>query len=330
MVLSTLFSVAFFMVVFSAFSQVEIEEMRWGADFNIHITFSNDSTSIMDVKGLHHSSVSNYNESDNEVTYYPVKLDHAFVDALKDKKIESFVDTTQNSKDSTLVKSKTLWSAIHSNIGGGWIHFINCLVYAIESGQVDLYSPLMKRPVSDWKPKPMTESFKRTKNWECYYPNTQKLAHKEYKIKAGKGELGNINLLPESFINTFLETDDKQLLELKNPNKLAIINMVRLLLGANYLGQEQIDYLQNSVLFAVKRYSVNSLPSVIIFDDFEAAVAMTLDNSGYKIEKITFNNENELSDEIKYQRIERMNGIISKINDVNKKVFEQKLKSYYN
>ena len=38
----------------------------------------------------------------------------------------------------------------------------------------------------------------------------------------------------------------------------------------------------------------------------------------------------ELSDEIKYQRIERMNGIISKINDVNKKVFEQKLKSYYN
>ena len=34
----------------------EISSMRWGADFNIHITFSNDSTSILDVRGLYHST----------------------------------------------------------------------------------------------------------------------------------------------------------------------------------------------------------------------------------------------------------------------------------
>ncbi len=314
-------------------AQIEIQDMRWGADFNIHIKFSNDSTSIMDVQGLYHASGNGENMNNGEVTYYPVTLDKQFISALKNKEIESFVGADSLTQTRQAGKSKTLWSAIHTDIGGGWIHFINCLVYAIESGQVNITAPLMKRPDSNWKPKPMTESYKRTRNWDYYVPTTQKLAHKEYKIKAAKNELGNINLLPPTFIQLFLETSDKdynQLLKDKSINQVAIIDMVRLLLGANYLGQEQIDYLQNSVLTSVTRYSVNSLPSVIIFDDFQAAVAMTLDNSGYKIDRIVFNNETELTSDEVSQRIERMNGIIAKINEVNKKVFEQKLKSYYN
>ena len=70
----------------------EISSMRWGADFNIHITFSNDSTSILDVRGLYHSSstMPQMAVGSEEVTYYPVTLDPEFVGALKNKRIESF------------------------------------------------------------------------------------------------------------------------------------------------------------------------------------------------------------------------------------------------
>lgn len=321
---------------FALFAQqsgsLEISEMKWGADFNIHIKFSNDSSSIYDVKALYHSSSENAFSSD-QATYYPVNLDKEFIDALKNRSIESFVeDSLTKSTSKKTEKSQTLWSAIHYEIGGGWIHFINCLIYSFESGNLSLTAPLMKRPESDWKPKPMTESYKRTKNWKYYAPVDQKLAIKEYKLKEKNGELGDIPLLPDSFSQLFLNTTSEEYKQMSQPNQFhnkAIIDMVKLLIGSNYLGREQIDYISNAVLSSVLKYNINNLPSVIIFDDFQAAVAMTLDNDGYQIEKVVFNNESNLSQEEIDQRIERMEGIIAKINEVNKKVFENKLKSYY-
>lgn len=313
----------------------EISLMRWGADFNIHITFSNDSTSILDVRGLYHSTstMPQMAVGAEEVTYYPVTLDPDFVGALKDKKLESFGgDTAAALKYSDTVRAKTLWSALHNEIGGGYIHFINCLIYSLESKSLNLYSPFYRRPKSNWKPKPMTESYKRTCKWEYYCPDNQKLAQKEYYLKEKKGELGDIRLLPKSFIDLFLSTNQKQyeqLIAAGETNKVAIIDMIRLLVAANYLGVDQITLIQGAVSRSIIKYSMNSLPSVIIFDDFGAAVAMTLDNEGYKIDNVVFNHQEELTaDEIE-QRMQLMQGVIRQVNAVNKKIFERNLKSYY-
>jgi len=325
------FSVLFFNGISQEVNRPKISEMKWGADFNIHIQFSNDSTSIYDVKGLYHSPSYSKSADSDQITYYPVTLDQEFIDALKNRKIESFVDTIKTEKQA-VKKGQTLWSALHGDLGGGWIHFINCLVYSYETGQLKNKAPLMQRPESNWKPNPMTESYKRTRKWSYYIPDNQKLAIKEYKIRNNKGELGNLALLPPFFTELFLTTNQKKydkLVEDKQLNKIAIIDMIRLLLASKYLGQEQIDYIRGAVLKAVMQYSVNSLPSVIIFDDFDAAVAMTLDENGYKIGKVVFNNESELTTDEVDQRIERMEGIINQINKVNKKVFEKNLKKYY-
>lgn len=332
-----IFTLVFLFLSFYSFAQstnsIEIADMKWGADFNIHIKFSNDSTSIYDVQALHHS-LSQNKYSNSAATYYPASLDAEFINSLKDRKIESFVEDS-NSISATKPQSnnQTLWSAIHYNIGGGWIHFINCLVYAFESNSLSLTSPLMQRPESNWKPSPMTESYKRTKKWKYYAPVSQKLAIKEYKTKEKQNDLGDIPILPEQFTELFINTSDKEYISLTAKNKLhkkAIIDMVKLLVGANYLGQEQINYIASSITSSILKYNVNNLPSVIIFDDFEAAVAMSLNKDGYKIEKVVFNNEEELTEDEIIQRKERMQGIIKHINEINKKVFEKKLKNYYN
>jgi hypothetical protein len=331
-----------FLVSFFVFSHVvfgqkpvanNISSMKWGADFNIHITFNNDSSTIYDVRGLYHSSAPQMAEGTDQVTYYPVTLDPEFISALKNRKIEDFAsDSTGNNQQTEAKKATTLWSALHGEIGGGFIHFINCLVYSLESKNLSLEAPILKRPEPRWKPNPLTESYNRTKKWKLYVPDNQKLAQKEYKIKETKGQLGDIVLLPPSFIELFLKTNQKQynkLIAEKQLNKTAIIDMVRLLVGANYLGQEQIDFIQASVSRSVMQYSINSLPSVIIFDDFGAAVAMTLDNDGYKIDKVVFNQEETLTPEEVNQRLTLMEGVIRKVNEVNKRVFEKNLKKYY-
>lgn len=313
----------------------EISSMRWGADFNIHITFSNDSTSILDVRGLYHSSstMPQMAVGSEEVTYYPVTLDPEFVDALKNKRIESFGgDTAAAMAFSDTVRAKTLWSALHGEIGGGYIHFINCLIYSLESKSLNLWSPFYRRPESNWKPKPMTESYRRTKNWKYYFPDNQKLAQKEYLTKQKNGELGDMQLLPKSFIDLFLGTNQKQYEQLKadgETNKVAIIDMIRLLVSANYLGLDQISLIQGAVSRSIMKYSMNSLPSVIIFDDFGAAVAMTLDHEGYKIDNVVFNQQETLSAEEIDQRMQLMQGVIRQVNAINKKLFERNLKNYY-
>ena len=313
----------------------EISSMRWGADFNIHITFSNDSTSILDVRGLYHSTstMPQMAVGSEEVTYYPVTLDPDFVDALKNKRIENFGgDTAAAMVFSDTVRAKTLWSALHGEIGGGYIHFINCLIYSLESKSLNLWSPFYRRPESNWKPKPMTESYRRTKNWKYYFPDNQKLAQKEYLTKQKNGELGDMKLLPKSFIDLFLNTNQKQYEQLianNETNKVAIIDMIRLLVSANYLGLDQISLIQGAVSRSIMKYSMNSLPSVIVFDDFGAAVAMTLDHEGYKIDNVVFNQQETLSDEEIEQRMQLMEGVIRQVNAINKKLFERNLKNYY-
>lgn len=100
-------------------------------------------------------------------------------------------------------------------------------------------------------------------------------------------------------------------------------------MGANYLGQTQIDYIKSRVLSSVMQYSSNQLPSVIIFDNLEAAVAMSLDESGYRIDKIVFNNQNSMNElEVESKKLQ-IYAIVQNINDVNQKLFVEKLKQYY-
>lgn len=310
-------------------TKIEISDMKWGADFNIHVTFSNDSTTIHDIKALYHSD--NENVINDAVTYYPVTLDPTFIENLKNRELESFSNNLDNKKDNS-VNKRNLWSALHPQLGGGYIHFINSIIYSFESGNLNLTAPLMTRPDSDWKPDPVTETYLRTKNWEYYVPDNQKLAKKEFKIQKKQDELGDIMLLPSSFTELFNSTNDKEYYEFiqnHDMNKVATIDMIRLLLGSRYLSKEQIDYVQNAVVKSVMHYNINHLPSVIIFDTYNAAVAMTLDNDGYNIEKVVFNNEEQLTQLDIDNRLKKMESVINEINEINKMVFEKNLKNYY-
>ena len=306
-----------------------ISDMKWGLDYNIHIKLSNDSNYIFDVSALYHSKAG-INDSLNEVTYYPVSLDRDFVNQLKNNKIDSDVDTSYNKKDS--ISNATLWSALHSSIGGGWIHFLNCMLYSLESQKLSVSAPLMTRIKSEWRPRPMTESFKRTRKWEYYVPVNQKCAIKEYKIRKRKAQLADINSVPPDFIELFLKTNNKKYNQLKKNrkyNKLAKIDLIKILLGANYLSKIQIEYIRSCVLNSVLQYSVNQLPSVIIFDDFNAAVAMTLDKKGYSIEKIVFNDAANLDEEQIIERKRKIAEVVNSINEANNKIFKDNLERYY-
>jgi hypothetical protein len=79
----------------------------------------------------------------------------------------------------------------------------------------------------------------------------------------------------------------------------------------------------------VNDYSKNQLPSVIIFDNFNAAVAMSLDETGYRIDKIVFSDAKTISRGTKIERRQKINAIVDNINDVNKKLFRDILKSYF-
>ena len=304
-----------------------IEKMQWDKDFQIHITLANDSNYILDIKELHHTDVEE--DGSTSFTYLPTRLDNEFVQKLK----QTEVDTSITGKEDYSESNKTLWSALHNSIGGGWVHFVNCLLYSLETGYLDITAPLMKRPESNWKPKPMTESYKRTKKWKYYVPVDQKLAIKEYKIKKSNNNLAHLNDVPQEFIDLFLKTNQSAYEQLKINNRKrdkAKIDMVKILVGANYLGETQIKYIKSMVLKAFAQYADDQLPSVIIFDNFNAAVAMSLNEVGYQIDKIVFIDERFISIETRSERVNQINSIVNQINKVNKEVFQQKLKSYYN
>jgi len=310
-------------------NQVIIESMSWGKDLKIHVELSNDSNYILDIKELTHSSAMNDSLNTN-FTYYPVRLSEDFIEKLKQKEYSSDFDTSSIQNQQS---NKTLWSALHYSIGGGWVHFINCFLFAFESGNLSITAPLMKRPESNWKPSPMTESFKRTRKWKYYVPVSQKEAIKEYKLKQAEKNLGDLKDVPKEFIDLFLNTRDKQYQKMQmdgNKKDLAKIDMIKILLGSNYLGETQIKYIKSMVQKAVTKYAENQLPSVVIFDNFNAAVALILNESGYKIEKIVFAKEKDLSPLEIENRIIVITDIIKNINNVNKELFQQKLKTYYN
>ncbi|MGI6478314.1 MAG: hypothetical protein ACOX0M_02605 [Salinivirgaceae bacterium] len=304
----------------------KITEMQWDKGFGVRLKLSNDSNYVFDIKELYHATSKSHQNHD-QVIYYPVGFGQDFIEQLKEKEIEDSVQNKQNKS-----KNTTLWSAIHHSIGGNYVHFVNCMLYALETGMLKVDAQLLKRPITKWKPKPMTESYRRTKKWEYYVPTTQKDAIKEYKIKKKKGELRDLQSVPEDFIKLFLSTNDKQYEELSKSYRVkdkAKIDLIRILVASNYLGEVPIDYIRNAVISAVTRYSSNQLPSVIIMEDFNAAVAMTLDENGYKVEKVVFNDAENLSQEEENARKDKITAVIHSINEINRQIFQKSLQNYY-
>lgn len=304
-----------------------IKDMRWGLDYQINLTLANDSIYSVNIEDLIHSKSLAADTSSKDFVYYPVMLAKDFVEKLK--------QTNPNPSDTSTVqtgKPASLWSALHGSIGGGWLHFVNCLMYSLDTKYLNLTSPLMARPATKWKPKPATPTYLRTRKWQYYIPMDQKTAQKEYYLKAKENSLANLQDLPPDFIKLFLETSNSayKKIEAKGDYQTkSKIDLVRLLVGANYLGKPQISYIKTMVLKSVLQYSYNQLPSIIVFDDLEAAVVMSLNESGYHLEKVVYRNVSSLTpDEIadKQRKIEQS---IAGINKVNQKIFEQRLKSYY-
>ncbi len=308
-----------------------ISEMRWGRDYNLHIKLSNDTNYVMDVRALHHTGEVSFDTNTEAATYYPVSLDEEFINHIKHRKLESEKDPTADST-STTSRPTTLWSSLHGTLGGGYVHFVNCLVYALESNHVNLSDPIMRRPETKWKPKPMTQTYKRTRKWEHYVPYNQKLAQREYKLRKRENDLKDLQGIPDKFLDLFLNTSQKQYERLRAEGKnmqVSQIDLIRLLLGAKYLGVNQIEYIQKRVTSSVLLYSVSNLPSVIIFDDYQAAVAMTLDKSGYNIDYVVFQDQNTISTEEFNDRYSMIETLIEAINEANEKVFRKRLSSYY-
>ncbi|HKL08541.1 MAG TPA: hypothetical protein VJ896_07190 [Bacteroidales bacterium] len=303
-----------------------IRNMHWDKDFYIHITLANDSNYIMDIEELHHTSMTE--QESESFTYIPTRLDNEFVQRLKGKQIDTTVNEYTNDES-----DKTLWSALHQTLGGGWVHFVNCLLYSLETGYLDITAPLMQRPETNWKPKPLTDSYKRTRRWEYYVPVHQRYAIREYKKKKSNNNLGDLKDIPDDFIQRFLNTSNKEYESMRKSSlkkELAKIDLIKILLGANYLGETQIKYIKSMVLKAMAQYAENKLPSVIIFDNFNAAVAMSLNEKGYQVEKIVFADEKFTSLETRLERTDKIKTIVNEINEVNKEVLQQKLKKYYN
>ena len=309
--------------------QPSIRSMEWGANLKISLELSNDSTYLLDVNQLPHSN-RQYGQPSDQYTYYPVRLSEDFIAQLK--KIPISEPDSTHVGETTQVADKTLWSALHNLIGGGWPHFINTLLYSLERGYLDLHAPLMERPNTGWKPSPMTESYRRTRKWDYYVPVNQRHAHKEYKRRKADGQLDEIRDVPDNFIRLFRETGNwkyKRMIKNEERKQVARIDLVKLLLGSYYLGKPQIQYIKTMVLKAVNDYSRDHLPSVIIFDNFHAAVAMSLNETGYRVDKIVFSDAKRISRQTKIERREKINAIVDNINEVNKKLFRSRLQSHY-
>ena len=249
---------------------------------------------------------------------------------MKKIKIEHPDSIDQHSSEPT--SDKTLWSALHYMIGGGYPHFMNTVLYALEQDYLDLTAPLMKRPDTQWKPDPLTKTYRRTRHWDYYAPVNQRHAKKEYRRRMEERKLKGIREIPAEFIRLFMETSNREYNNLRqkgNEKKLARLDLVKLILGANYLGKPQIKYIKTMVLKAVNQYSKNYLPSVIIFENFNAAVAMSLNETGYRIDKIVFSDAKRISREAKIERRKKINAIVDNINEVNKKLFQERLEEQY-
>jgi hypothetical protein len=302
----------------------KISEMRWELDYQVYLKMKNDSDYTYDIRQLFHIK-ENPSDSAADFIFYPVNLDEEYINNLGGDS----ANIKENIEPSSF---KTLWGALHESLGGGWVHFINCLLYSLETEQLDLTAPLMRRPATGWKPKPVTDSYQRTKKWKYYVPIDQKLAIKEYKLRMKRDEQGDLKNIPEEFIDLFLKTNNKEYhkyIEDKKVNIIAKIDLVKILLGANFLSEIQINYIRNQVLSSIKTYSINRIPSVLVFDDFDAAAAISMDLNGYKLEALAFKTSANLTYEQMEERREQISKIISDINIYNRNSFRRQLLNYY-
>lgn len=310
-----------------------IRSMSWGKDYKLHVRLGNDSSYVMDVRGLYHQGESAlHGTGNNTTTYLPVALDKEFVRLITAQPLSDSLRATTDTTGRKSRNTSTLWSALHEEIGGGYVHLINCIIYALESGQLHLQHIAMKRPETAWKPNPMTETYRRTRKWKYYTPTTQKEAHKEYKKRKGENELRDLEGIPQRFIDLFVQTSDRQyrtLVHEGRKDRVAQIDLVRMMLGAKYLGNAQIEYVSHCVHTAIARYDASNLPSVIIFDDYDAAVAMRLDSSGYQIDYIVFQNQSSLAQQEVANRETRIRSLVQNINTANDRLFRRRLSKYY-
>jgi hypothetical protein len=315
--------------IFSQKDTVNISQLVWGPDYQIYLKLNNDSTYQYNFDEL---IIANPDEVFNRPTsfiFYPVAFDLHYIDSLL--AIKSIRDyTAENAQKIT--RKVTLWNAVSEEIGGGWVHFVNCLLYSLETRTLTLDAPILKRPKSSWKPNPVTDSWKRTHKWEYYIPVEHKYAVKEYKQRKKQGQTLDIDNLPPSYIKAFLSTSDKKykkLLKAHDYKTIAKIDLVKLLLGAPYLGDPQIDYIKSHVMQAISNYNAQKRPSILIFEKYEAAVAISMDGMGYKVQKIVFRDEENLSPEIIEQRTNIIKGLIELINISNNEAFKRKLTNVY-
>jgi len=56
---------------------------------------------------------------------------------------------------------------------------------------------------------------------------------------------------------------------------------------------------------------------------------MSLDETGYRVDRIVFNDAKEISRETKIERRSQINSLVDNINQVNKALFRKRLKSHY-
>lgn len=318
-----------FVVAQSPVGKPYIKDMKWGLDYQIQLTLFNDSSYTVRVEDIVHSNSVSNDSSLNGFVYYPVMLARDFVDKLKDVRAH---DTSAQVKVNALSKPESLWGALHSSLGGGWVHFVNCLLYSLESRYLSITAPLMIRPETSWKPEKPSEKYKRSRKWKYYIPVSQKEAQKEYYLQQKNAELIDLHDVPPAFVDLFLTTDNKdydKIIAERDYRKQARIDLVKLLLGSGYLGEPQISYIKTMVQKAVVQYSYNQLPTVIVFDDLEAAVVMSLNEVGYNLEQTVFRNASELDVDEKQVRQQKIEQTILAINKVNQKVFEERLKNYF-
>lgn len=305
-----------------------VANLQWATATELHLTLSNDSSFILDAGTLPHSVMDSMKLlTDKQFIYYPATLDKTFIDQLKGKRLDSESDSVENNENPL-----TLWSTIHHSLGGGWAHFINSLLYSLQSKQLLITSPLMVRPQSKWKPDPVTETYKRTKKWDYYIPVTQKEAKKEYYLLKNSGQLQCLEGVPAEFVNLFLNTSERKYLKMKKMDRMlevSRIDLVKIMLGARYMSSIQINYIKNVVLKALNHYSVK-LPSVIILDNFRAAIVISLEETGYKIEKIVFSKESDLSYSEILGRKDKIYKIIEMINEINRNIMQESLQKIYN
>lgn len=297
----------------------QVAEMKWELDYQIYLEMANDSNYTYDISQVFHITDARNIDYTTEFVFYPVNPGNAYQENLPESSHQTG-------------SVKTLWGALHDKLGGGWIHFANCMAYAVETRTLDLQEPIMERPDTRWKPDPVTDTWKITRKWDYYLPVSQKNAIREYKRRRDAGQLGDLENLPQSYIHEFLATSEREYArfsETGNFSKKARIDLVKIILGANYLGEAQISYISSAVLNAVNTYSASKLPSVLIFDEFDAAAAMSLDAEGYRVESIVFRESAGLSPEEMHSRQEEIQSIIKTINEYNRAAFQKRLDSYY-